>query len=80
MKELEIQQNISMAFHPQTDGLTKRTTQWVEQYLRLITANQEDWSNWLAIATVIHNNARNATTGYSLNQLLIGLEPNLIPE
>jgi len=79
-QELGIQQNISMAFHPQTDGLTEQTNQWVEQYLRLITANQEDWSNWLAIATIVHNNARNSTTHYSPNQLLIGLEPDLIPE
>src|SRR5579863_1737655 len=79
-KELGIQQNISTAFHPQTDGLTERTNQWVEQYLRLITGNQEDWSNWLAVATVVHNNARNSSTGYSPNQLLIGLEPDLIPE
>src|SRR5579863_5494409 len=43
-------------------------------------ANQEDWSNWLAVATIVHNNARNSTTHYSPNQLLIGLEPELIPE
>src|SRR5579863_3257894 len=79
-KELGIQQNISTAFHPQTDGLTERANQWVEQYLRLIMVNQEDWSNWLAIATIVHNNARNSTTHYSPNQLLIGLEPDLIPE
>src|SRR5579863_10350254 len=29
---------------------------------------------------MVHNNARNSTTRYSLNQLLIGLEPDLIPE
>jgi len=32
-KELGIQQNLSMAFHPQTDGLSERKNQWVEQYL-----------------------------------------------
>src|SRR5487761_659493 len=78
-KELGIQQNISTTFHPQTDGLTKRKNQWVEQYLCLITANQEDWSNWLSMATIVHNNARNSTTGLSPNQLLIGLDPDLVP-
>ena len=43
-QELGIEQNISMAFHPQTDSLTEHTNQWVEQYLHLILANQKDWS------------------------------------
>jgi len=38
-KELGITWNLSMAYHPQTNGLTERKNQWVEQYLRLITTN-----------------------------------------
>jgi len=33
-----------MAFHPQTDGLTERKNQWLEQYLRLVAANNKEWS------------------------------------
>ena len=29
--------NISTAFHSQTDGLSERKNQWVEQYLQIIT-------------------------------------------
>jgi len=69
-----------MAFHPQTDGLSERKNQWVEQYLRLVTSSQpEDWSTWLPIATAVHNNWRNATTGLSPNQILLGYETTLIP-
>ena len=32
-KKLGIQQNLSSAFHLQTDGLSERKNQWVEQYL-----------------------------------------------
>jgi len=79
-KELGIQQNLSTAFHPQTDGLLEQKNQWVEQYLWLITTNQEDWSDWLAVATLVHNNSANATTGFAPNELLIGWEPPLTTE
>src|SRR6266478_10147822 len=32
-EKLGIQQNLSMAFHPQMDGLSEQKNQWVEQYL-----------------------------------------------
>jgi hypothetical protein len=39
-ERLNIQQNLSSVFHPQTDGLSERKNQWVEQYLCLITLAQ----------------------------------------
>jgi hypothetical protein len=54
--------------------------QWVEQYLRLITTNQNDWSKWLPMATAVHNNSRNSTTGFASNELLIGWKPPLAVE
>jgi transposase InsO family protein len=79
-KGLRIDQNLSTAFHPQTDGLSERTNQWIEQYLRLITLNQNKWSKWLPMATAVHNNSRNSTTGFAPNELLIGWEPPLSTE
>ena len=79
--KLGINHNISMAFHPQTDGLSERKNQWVEQYLRIVTsANLQDWIQWLALASAVHNNRRNTTTGLSPNQILLGYEPRLTPE
>ena len=61
--KLGITQNLSTAFHPQTDGLSECKNQWVEQYLRLITlAAPEDWDLWLTTASAVHNNQRNQTT------------------
>ena len=74
-KELGITWNLSMAYHPQMDGLLERKNQWVEQYLCLVMTNQEDWSTMLPIATLVHNNARNGTMGFVPNDLLIGREP-----
>jgi hypothetical protein len=76
-KGLGIDQNLSTTFHPQTDGLSERTNQWIEQYLHLITVNQNKWSRWLPMATAVHNNSRNSTMGFAPNELLIGWEPPL---
>jgi hypothetical protein len=79
-KELDISWNLSSTAHPQTDGLSERKNQWIEQYLRLVTANQNKWSKYLSIATLVHNNSRNSTTGYTPSTLLIGWEPPLTPQ
>jgi RNase H-like domain found in reverse transcriptase/Integrase zinc binding domain len=80
IKGLGINQNLLTAFHPQTDGLSEWTNQWVEQYLCLITVNQNGWSKWLPMVTAVHNNSRNTTTGFTPNELLIGWEPPLSTE
>jgi hypothetical protein len=78
---LGINQNLSSAFHPQTDGISERMNQWLKQYLRLVTsASPKDWTHWLAIATAVCNNQKNETTGLSPNQILLGYELTLQPE
>src|SRR5713226_5997141 len=73
------QQNISTAFHPWTDGLSERKNQWIEQYLHIVTSTApEDWTSWLSIATAVHNDRKNVTTGLSPNQILWGGEPQLM--
>ena len=73
--KLGINQNLSTAFHPQTDGLSEHKNQWVEQYLHLVTsAVPEDWDQWLMTASAVHNNRKNQTTGLSPNQVLIGYD------
>jgi hypothetical protein len=80
MKQLEIKQNLLMAFHPQTDGLSERKNQWVKQYLRLGTsAVPKDWTYWLALALAVHNNQKNSMTGLLPNQVLLGYDITLNP-
>ena len=78
-KELGIAWNLSTVYHPQTDGLSERKNQWVEQFLRLVATNQEEWSTALPLATLVHNNSQNTTIRTSPNQLLIGREPLAMP-
>ena len=77
MKHLGIQQNLSTAFHPQTDGISERANQWLEQYLCLTASHQEDWAQWLPMATAVHNNAQNTTTRQTPNAVLMGFTPTL---
>jgi hypothetical protein len=79
-EKLHIDQNVSTAFHSQTDGLSERKNQWVEQFLRLVTsARQDDWKTWLPIATAVHNNRVNATTKVPPAKALLGYLPTLNP-
>jgi len=60
-------------FHPQTNGLLERKNQWVEQYLRLIAnAQQGDWSQWLTVASAVHNDHVNSTLGVTPIEALLG--------
>jgi len=69
-----------MAFHPQTDGLSERKNQWVEQYLHLVAnAQQGDWSQWLTVASAVHNDHVNSTLGVTPIEVLLGYRPTLHP-
>ena len=48
---LDIWQNISTAYHPQTDGASKHANQYLEQYLHMFYGIQQNkWHAWLSIA------------------------------
>jgi len=62
MGRLGIQRTLSTAFHPQTDGQTRRTNAILEQYLRAyINYQQDDWSGYLPLAECPYNNAYQET-------------------
>jgi hypothetical protein len=44
-----------------------------------MSASPNDWTQWLAIATVVHNNQKNETTSLLPNQILLGYELTLHP-
>jgi len=75
---LNIHQNISMAYHPQTDGSSKRTNQTLEQYLRIFCRTQQDnWHAWLPLAQYTKNSWPSATTKKTPYDLLIGYTPQI---
>jgi len=78
-KALGIQQNLSTAFHPRTDGQTERMNAWIEQYLRPWTSGKPSaWSQLLPIAEFAHNSWKHNIARKSPHELLIGIKPQVI--
>src|SRR6202012_2855544 len=75
---LHIKQNISTAYHPQTDGQSECTNQRLEQYLRIfIDYNQQNWASLLPLAQYTLNAWPNATTKKAPFELILGHIPKV---
>ncbi|KAL5596456.1 uncharacterized protein BROUX77_007140 [Berkeleyomyces rouxiae] len=62
-KLLGIKQNLSTAFHPQTDGQTERVNSILEQYLRGYTYyRQDNWADLLPLAEFSYNDSESSST------------------
>jgi len=73
---LGIQQKVSTAFHPQTDGQTERVNTIVEQYLRgYCNYQQDNWSELVSMAEFSYNNTLSATLGITPFQAMYGDNP-----
>lgn len=61
-----MEQRLSTAFHPQTDGSTERMNQEILAYLRaFVTYAQKDWPQLLPMAMLALNNRNSSVTGLS---------------
>src|ERR1700743_1766386 len=81
-KATGINQNLSTAFHPRTDGQTERMNQWIETYLRsFVNGRQDNWSSLLPVAEFAHNSWKHEHTKYTPHELITGIIPSakLIP-
>jgi transposase InsO family protein len=73
---LDIQHNVSTAYHPQTDGQSERTNQTMEAILRIFCNHQQDnWADWLPIVQYIINSRTSSTTGKAPYELWMGNVP-----
>jgi hypothetical protein len=76
--QLNIKQNISTAYHPQTDRQLERANARVEQYLHIYgNAEQDDWVTLLPMVQYVHNSWINTSMGYTPFDLLIGHTPTV---
>jgi transposase InsO family protein len=59
LKLLKIKLNLTTAYHPQSDGATKRVNQEIKAYLSIYcTSHPEDWLHSLSTLEFTHNNRR----------------------
>jgi hypothetical protein len=73
---LHIQQNVSTTFHPCTDEASKRANQWLKQYLRIWTADDQTmWAQHLPLAEFVHNSWPHNQTTLTPHELLFGVKP-----
>jgi hypothetical protein len=73
---LGIHQDMSTAFHPQSDGQTERTNRTLEEMLRhYVGPTQDDWDLKLPCAEFAINNTMKRVTGHSPFYLNYGRHP-----
>ena len=73
---LGVTQNLSTAYHPQTDGQSERTNQMMEALLQIFCNHQaNDWAKWLLVVQYIINSRPSSTTKKAPYELWMGHIP-----
>lgn len=74
---LQVDQGLSTAFHPQTDGQTERVNRVMEEVLRsYVNPTQTDWDRWLPCVEFAINNAVHSGTKETPFFLNYGYHPS----
>src|SRR6266849_2322012 len=77
---LDINQNLSTAYHPQTDGQTEHLNQELEQFLRAFcNMRQSDWVSLLPFSKFAHNSHTHSTIEHTPFEALMGFTPCSLP-
>ncbi|TFY60821.1 hypothetical protein EVJ58_g4906 [Rhodofomes roseus] len=80
MALLQVDIRTSTAYHPRADGLTERTNQTLEGYLRAYCSyQQDDWVDYLPVTEFVFNNLENASTMQTPFFALTGFHPTFEP-
>ena len=75
---LGIKRRLSIAFYPQTDGLTERQNNMMEAYLRaFVNFEQNNWARLFLIAEFTYNIAKNASISHTPFELNCGYHPRV---
>jgi hypothetical protein len=76
LKLAQVNLQMSIAYHPQTDGQTERVNQCLETFLRcFVHACPTKWSKWLALVEFWYNTSYHSTLGMSPFEVLYAHKP-----
>jgi transposase InsO family protein len=77
-KLLRIKLVMSTAYHPQTNGQTKRINQELERYLHIFTSRRQDnWDGLLPLGEFSHNNHVHSSTQQTPFMVDTGRHPHM---
>ena len=78
--KLNVNQALSMAFHPQTNGETEHVNQKVEQFLHVFCNYQQDnWAHLLLFAEFAHNIRSHSAIRHSPFEIWYSFQPEFLP-
>ncbi len=78
-KTTGVNQSLSTAYHPQSNGQTERVNQSLEQYLCIYTnCNQDDWAEHLSADKFIYNSSSQSLTTMTPFFANYGYEPTVV--
>jgi hypothetical protein len=82
VKELEIRQSMTAAYHPQTNGLTERFNKTLMEMLSMfVSSHQDDWDEYLPYVTHAYNTSVHASTNetpFFLDHAYDAMQPSFL--
>ena len=76
MELLQVKINMSMAFHPESDGQTEQVNQTLEQYIRSYCSyQQDDWAFLLLLAEYVYNTSLSESSKATPFEINYGFTP-----
>lgn len=71
-KRFRIKQDITSAYHPQSNGWIERSHHVLAEYLKLYLENTKNWDEWVELTMFTYNISVHDATRFSPHELVFG--------